>query len=95
MSTSVVNVGHKVVSNAEWLGARKELLAKEKEFTRMRDALNRQRLELPWERVEKNYVFDGPKGKETLADLFGDKSQLLIYHFMFGRDGSRAVRAVR
>ena len=84
MSTSVVNVGHKVVSNAEWLEARKGLLAKEKEFTRMRDALNRQRLELPWERIEKNYVFDGLRGKETLADLFGDKSQLLIYHFMFG-----------
>jgi len=83
MSTSAVNVGHKVVSNAEWLEARKGLLAKEKEFTRMRDALSRQRMELPWERVEKNYVFDGPKGKETLADLFGDKSQLLIYHFMF------------
>ena len=79
-----VEVGHKVVSNAEWLEARKEFLAKEKELTRMRDALNRQRMELPWERVEKNYVFDGPKGKETLADLFGDKSQLLIYHFMFG-----------
>ncbi|HMH14079.1 MAG TPA: thioredoxin family protein [Edaphobacter sp.] len=84
MSTSVVNVGHKVVSNGEWLAARKALLAKEKELTRMYDALSRERLELPWERVEKNYVFDGPKGKETLADLFGDKSQLMIQHFMFG-----------
>jgi predicted dithiol-disulfide oxidoreductase (DUF899 family) len=84
MSTSVVDVRHKVVSNAEWLEARKEFLAKEKQLTRMRDELSRQRMELPWEKVEKNYVFDGPKGKETLADLFGGKSQLLIYHFMFG-----------
>jgi predicted dithiol-disulfide oxidoreductase (DUF899 family) len=84
MSTSVVNVGHKVVSNAKWLEARKEFLVKEKQLTRMRDELSRERMELPWERVEKNYVFDGPNGKETLADLFGGKSQLLIYHFMFG-----------
>ncbi len=84
MSTSAIDVGHKVVSNAEWLDARKAFLAKEKELTRMRDELSRQRMELPWERVEKNYVFDGPNGKETLADLFGGKSQLLIYHFMFG-----------
>jgi Bacterial protein of unknown function (DUF899) len=60
----------KVVSPAEWLVARKEHLAKEKEFTRLRDELSRQRRELPWERVEKSYVFDGPRGKETLADLF-------------------------
>jgi predicted dithiol-disulfide oxidoreductase (DUF899 family) len=84
MSTSAIDVGHKVVSNAEWLDARKAFLAKEKELTRMRDELSRQRMELPWERVEKNYIFDGPNGKETLADLFGGKSQLLIYHFMFG-----------
>jgi len=76
--------GPKVVSQAEWLAARKELLSKEKEFTRLRDQLSRQRRELPWEKVEKAYVFDGPKGKETLADLFGGKSQLIVYHFMFG-----------
>jgi predicted dithiol-disulfide oxidoreductase (DUF899 family) len=74
----------KVVSPAEWLAARKELLKKEKEFTRLRDELSRQRCELPWERVEKQYVFDGPGGKESLVDLFGGKSQLIIYHFMFG-----------
>ncbi len=74
----------KVVSPAEWLAARKELLKKEKEFTRLRDELSRQRRELPWERVEKQYVFDGPGGKESLGDLFGSKSQLIIYHFMFG-----------
>lgn len=74
----------KIVSPAEWLVARKELLRKEKEFTRLRDDLSRQRLELPQEKVEKKYVFDGSKGKETLADLFGGKSQLILYHFMFG-----------
>jgi predicted dithiol-disulfide oxidoreductase (DUF899 family) len=74
----------KVVPPAEWLAARKELLKKEKEFTRLRDELSRQRRELPWEKVEKAYVFDGPKGKETLADLFGGRSQLAVYHFMFG-----------
>src|SRR5947208_3161935 len=74
----------KVVSPAEWLAARKELLKKEKEFSRLRDQLSKQRRDLPWEKVEKVYVFDGPKGKETLADLFGGKSQLIVYHFMFG-----------
>jgi predicted dithiol-disulfide oxidoreductase (DUF899 family) len=74
----------KVVPPGEWQAARVELLKKEKEFSRLRDELSRQRRELPWEKVENNYVFDGPNGKETLADLFGGKSQLLIYHFMFG-----------
>src|SRR5271154_6746373 len=73
-----------VVPPAEWVAARKELLRKEKEFTRLRDELSRQRRELPWERVQKNYVFDGPRGKQTLADLFGKHSQLIVYHFMFG-----------
>ena len=77
-------VSSKVVAPAEWLAARKDLLAKEKEFSRLRDELSRKRRELPWERVEKQYVFDGPNGKETLADLFGGKSQLIAYHFMFG-----------
>lgn len=75
---------HTVVSQAEWLAARRALLAQEKEFTRARDALSAQRRQLPWVRVEKNYVFDGPEGKETLADLFGGKSQLIVYHFMLG-----------
>ena len=77
---------HKIVSHDEWLTARKAHLADEKAFTRARDALSRKRRELPWERVEKNYVFDGPNGRETLADLFGGKSQLIIYHFMMGPD---------
>lgn len=75
---------HEVVSEATWLGARKALLAKEKEVTRQRDDLSRQRRELPWVKVEKKYLFDGPNGKETLADLFEGRSQLLIYHFMLG-----------
>src|SRR5712692_3042054 len=73
-----------IVSQAEWLAARKELLSKEKQFSRQRDELSRQRRELPWEKVEKEYVFDGQNGKETLADLFAGRSQLIVYHFMFG-----------
>jgi len=75
---------HKVVSGDEWRKARLAHLAAEKEFTRMRDELSRQRRELPWERVEKNYVFDGPYGPETLSDLFAGRNQLIIYHFMLG-----------
>ena len=74
---------HPVVSENVWIAQRKELLRKEKEFTRLRDELSRQRRELPWVKVE-NYVFDGPQGKETLAELFDGRSQLIIYHFMFG-----------
>lgn len=75
---------HAIVSQNEWLAARKALLAKEKEFTRQRDALSAARRELPWVKVEKKYVFEGPAGRETLSDLFGGKSQLMIYHFMLG-----------
>jgi len=75
---------HNVVSHDEWTAARKAHLAEEKAFTRARDALARKRRELPWEKVEKNYVFDTPAGKQSLADLFGGKSQLIIYHFMLG-----------
>jgi len=75
---------HKIVSHAEWLDARKRLLAKERELTHRRDALARERRELPWERVEKRYVFEGPAGKETLAELFGAHGQLVVYHFMYG-----------
>jgi predicted dithiol-disulfide oxidoreductase (DUF899 family) len=74
---------HPVVSREAWLKARSAFLAKEKEFTRLRDDLSRQRRELPWERVEKNYAFDGPGGEESLTDLFGNRSQLIVYHFMF------------
>jgi predicted dithiol-disulfide oxidoreductase (DUF899 family) len=75
---------HKVVSREEWLQARRAHLAKEKEFTRRRDLLSAERRELPWVKVGKRYVFDGPGGNETLADLFGGRSQLIVYHFMFG-----------
>src|ERR1035438_1442432 len=74
----------RVVSREEWLAARKEMLAKEKEHTRAHDALNAKRRALPWVKVEKNYVFDGPNGKVTLANLFDGRSQLIIRHFMFG-----------
>ncbi len=76
----------KVVSREEWLEARKALLVQEKEFTRRRDELTRLRRELPWVKVEKSYTFDTPEGKKALGALFGDKSQLLVYHFMFGPD---------
>src|SRR5580692_11538163 len=75
---------HKVVSAKEWLTARRALLAKEKKFSQLRDQLNQQRRNLPWMKVDKEYVFDGPNGRETLVQLFGDKSQLIVYHFMFG-----------
>ena len=74
----------KIVSQAEWLKARKALLAKEKAFTRQRDEIARARRELPWVKVAKEYVFDTPDGKRPLARLFGAKSQLIIYHFMLG-----------
>jgi predicted dithiol-disulfide oxidoreductase (DUF899 family) len=77
---------HNVVSRAEWLVARRELLKKEKESTRLRDQLSAERRKLPWVKVEKNYFFDAPDGKVTLADLFDGRSQLVIYHFMFGPD---------
>ncbi|WP_263365178.1 DUF899 domain-containing protein [Edaphobacter bradus] len=86
MSTSTVDLGHKVVSRKEWLDARMAHLAKEKEFTRQRDQLLRARRELPWTKLEKGYVFEGPEGKTALADLFDGKSQLIVYHFMFGPD---------
>ena len=73
----------KVVSHEEWLKARLDLLAAEKEFTRQRDALTRRRMAMPWERIGKNYVFDTLEGKRTLAELFEGRRQLLVQHFMF------------
>jgi predicted dithiol-disulfide oxidoreductase (DUF899 family) len=77
---------HPVVSREEWLAARRALLVKEKEFTRRRDELSRERRQLPWERVEKAYRFDGPQGQQSLSDLFDGRSQLIVYHFMFSPD---------
>jgi predicted dithiol-disulfide oxidoreductase (DUF899 family) len=85
---SSANQDHAVVSHEKWLAARTAFLAKEKEFTRLRDDLSRQRRQLPWEKVEKTYVFDGPRGKESLDDLFEGRSQLAVYHFMFSPDWS-------
>ena len=74
---------HQIVSKNEWIDARKVLLKKEKEFTILRDQLSQQRRDVPWVAVDKEYVFDGPNGKETLSDLFNGRSQLIVYHFMY------------
>ena len=79
---------HAIVSRDEWLAARKALLAREKEFTRLRDQLSAQRRGLPWVKVDKLYVFDGFAGKETLSDLFDGRSQLIVKHFMYGPEWS-------
>ncbi len=75
---------HAVVPKEEWLAARRQHLEQEKEFTRMRDRLSEARRALPWVKVEKQYVFDTPSGAQALSDLFGGRSQLIVYHFMFG-----------
>jgi predicted dithiol-disulfide oxidoreductase (DUF899 family) len=75
---------NKVVSHEDWVEARKTFLAKEKEFTRLRDQLSKERRQLPWEKVDREYIFDGPTGKESLSDLFDGRSQLIVYHFMYG-----------
>src|ERR1700691_5669238 len=75
---------HPVVSQQEWLAARRALLVKKKHATQLRDPLNAERLPLPWVRVDKRYWFEGPGGKTTLADLFDGRSQLIVYHFMLG-----------
>jgi predicted dithiol-disulfide oxidoreductase (DUF899 family) len=80
----MMDTTHKIVTHDQWIEVRKELLAKEKEYTRLGDELARWRREMPWERVEKEYVFDTPTGKETLTQLFAGRSQLAVYQFMFG-----------
>ena len=77
---------NQVVSRDVWLEARRRLLAREKEATHLRDRVNAERLALPWVKVEKDYVFDTPAGRRTLADLFDGRSQLIVYHFMLGPD---------
>jgi predicted dithiol-disulfide oxidoreductase (DUF899 family) len=84
--SSTATLDHKVVSKSEWLRACSDFLAREKELTRLNDELSRQRRELPWTRVDKDYVFQGPQGKVHLAELFAGRHQLAIYHFMFGPD---------
>ncbi|HEY2339141.1 MAG TPA: DUF899 domain-containing protein [Steroidobacteraceae bacterium] len=84
---------HKIVSHDAWIAARQRFLLKEKEFTRLRDELSRERRELPWERVDKEYVFESTNGRETLADLFGEHGQLIVYHFMYGPDWEIGCRS--
>lgn len=74
---------HKVVSKEAWLDARLQLLDQEKQFNRLRDQLSAQRRALPWVRVDKQYAFEGPDGKSSLAELFDGRSQLIVYHFMY------------
>jgi predicted dithiol-disulfide oxidoreductase (DUF899 family) len=93
MKLAEPETNREVVSAAEWLVARKDLLAREKEFNRQRDALSAARRALPMIKIEKEYVFDGPKGKETLADLFDGRSQLIVYHFMFGPDWEEGCKS--
>jgi predicted dithiol-disulfide oxidoreductase (DUF899 family) len=78
--------GHKVVTRDKWMAARKNLLAKEKQLTRLADKLSKERRALPWEAIAKEYSFTGPSGRESLAQLFDGRSQLVVYHFMFGPD---------
>ena len=84
---------NKIVAHEEWLKARIELLAAEKEFTRQRDQLTRRRMAMPWEPVEKPYRFEGPKGALSLADLFDGRSQLIVYHFMLGPDWEEGCKS--
>jgi len=84
---------HTIVSHDEWLKARKELLAKEKEFTKQRDVMTAQIRALPWRKIDKTYVFDTSTGKQTLPDLFGCKTQLAIYHFMLGPDWDQGCKS--
>src|SRR5499433_2412105 len=84
---------HRIVSREQWIAARMALLAREKEFTRARDRLSHERRELPWVRVDKPYLFDGPDGKVTLGDLFAGRSQLIVYHFMFAPDWEEGCKS--
>jgi predicted dithiol-disulfide oxidoreductase (DUF899 family) len=84
---------HQVVSQNQWIAARKQLLAKEKEFTRLRDELSQRRRELPWTKVDKAYLFDSNDGKESLGDLFGESSQLIVYHFMFDPEWTEGCKS--
>ena len=82
-----------IVSRSEWLVLRKQLLAEEKRFTHLREELSEKRRQLPWTKVEPRYVFDGPSGKESLADLFEGRSQLVVYHFMFAPEAEAPCKS--
>jgi predicted dithiol-disulfide oxidoreductase (DUF899 family) len=83
MTTNTIDQPN-IVSEEQWVAARKKLLAREKQVTRLRDQISQERRELPWVKVTKNYIFEGPNGRESLADLFEGRSQLIVYHFMLG-----------
>jgi predicted dithiol-disulfide oxidoreductase (DUF899 family) len=84
---------HKIVSQQEWIEARKALLAREKEFTRARDCLSEERRALPWVKVEKPYLFDSAEGSKTLADLFRGRPQLVVQHFMFAPEWNEGCKS--
>ena len=84
---------HTVVSRKEWIAARKAHLAHEKEYTRARERLSEERRALPWVKVDKDYVFDGPDGKVSLADMFKGRNQLVVQHFMFAPDWNEACKS--
>ena len=84
---------HEIVDRTDWLEARRKLLAREKELTHLRDQLSAERRALPWVRVDKEYVFDGPDGRQTLSQLFAGRSQLVIYHFMFAPDWEKGCKS--
>ena len=92
-TTEARTASHKVTSREDWLKARIALLAKEKDLTRERDELARQRRELPWVKVDKDYIFDAPEGKVPLAVLFEGRSQLIVYHFMFDPEWSQGCKS--
>ena len=84
---------HTIVSREEWIAARKAHLAHEKEYTQARDRLSAERRALPWVKVDKSYVFDGPNGKQTLGDLFAGRTQLVVQHFMFAPDWNEGCKS--
>jgi predicted dithiol-disulfide oxidoreductase (DUF899 family) len=85
---------HPVANEEEWLAARRELLAEEKDFTRLRDQLSAKRRAMPWLKIDKDYRFDGPEGQNlTLSDLFGARRQLILYHFIFGPDWEKPCKS--
>jgi predicted dithiol-disulfide oxidoreductase (DUF899 family) len=83
---------NKIVSDTEWVEARKQLLMKEKAFSKQRDELTKLRRQLPWRKIEADYEFEGANGKQRLSALFGEQSQLIVYHFMFGPDWTEGCR---
>jgi len=92
MKSSTDQLPPRIVTRDQWLLARQQHLAREKEFTHLRDQLSRERRELPWVKVDQSYVFETPSGPRTLGDLFAGRSQLITYHFMFGADWEEGCR---